>query len=109
MAFLIILIVTLAIQFVLPWWCIVFPGFFVGIILTRSGREAFFSGFLAVSLLWWGYTILLSSLNNGILLERLSVMFSVPGWAIILLGGLIGGLVTGLATLTGHQIRRVAI
>ncbi|MCA1801169.1 MAG: hypothetical protein LC662_01775 [Rhodothermaceae bacterium] len=109
MAFLVILIATLLIQFVLPWWCIVFPGFFVGIILAGSGREAFFSGFLAVSLIWWIYTILLNTLNYGILLDRLAVLFPVPGWGIILIGGLIGGSVTGLATLTGFYIRRAAI
>jgi hypothetical protein len=109
MAFLIILVSTFLIQFVLPWWCIIFPAFFAGIILVSSNEEAFFSGFLAVSLIWWLYTIFLSILNNGILLDRLSVLFPVPGWAMIVIGGLIGGLVAGLSALCGYQIRKTAI
>ena len=58
---------SLVLILVLPWWAIAVGGFIVGLLSKKTGIGSFFSGFLGVALLWWGYAGYLDVSTQSIL------------------------------------------
>ena len=68
--------------------------------------SAFFSGFLALFLLWSILSFYISVNNDHILAHRVSLLLikNDSPFLLILITGLIGGIVAGLASLTASYI-----
>ena len=106
MLFLLILILSLILQFFLPWWIIGLVAFGLAFWKANRAGQAFAAGFGAIFLLWIIMGLVNSIPNENLLANRVGEMLLLPlnsfNWIIVLLvTGLIGGLVAGLSALAG--------
>jgi len=106
MLFILILILSLILQFFLPWWIIALVSFGLAFWKARTGSQAFGQGFLAIFVLWVSMGLVHSLPNENLLANRVAEMLTLPAasfnWIIVLLAtGLVGGLVAGFAALAG--------
>jgi hypothetical protein len=106
MLFLLILIISLVLQFFLPWWIIAPIAFVIAFWKAKNAAHAFSSGFSAILLLWIVMGLVHSIPNENLLANRVGEMLMLPSnsfnWIIVLLvTGLVGGLVAGLSALAG--------
>lgn len=87
----------------LPWWGIAIAGIISGVWLLQKPGIAFLSGFLAVFLLWAGFALVRSQMNDDILATRFAklILKSDQPLLLVLMTGVIGGLVAGLGALSG--------
>lgn len=87
----------------LPWWFIAVAGFVVAIFIKQKGFPSFFSGFIALFLLWGFMAGFISNANHDILAHRVSVLIfkNDNPFLLILLTGITGGIVAGIAALAG--------
>jgi hypothetical protein len=107
-AFLFIALLTLIVQYFLPWWTIALVAFGVAAGFSRSARGAFLAGFCAIALVWTGAALFSHIRSGGILTERVAALFSLPFPELLIpVTALIGGLVGGLAALSGFFSRRL--
>ncbi len=91
-----------------PWWSIAIVAFIVSALIPQMPWASFFSGFIALFLLW-GFMSLWISVNNGhILAHRVSLLiFKIEStFLLILVTALIGGLVAGFGALTAAFLRQ---
>jgi hypothetical protein len=93
----------------LPWWGIAFAGLISGAWLLQKPGVAFLSGFLSVFLLWAGFALVRSQMNDDILATRFArlILKADQPLLLVLLTGVIGGLVAGLGALSG-SLGRIA-
>jgi hypothetical protein len=106
MLFLLILIISLVLQFFLPWWIIALVAFVFAFWKAGTPGQAFASGFGAIFVLWIVMGLIRSIPNENLLANRIGEMLMLPSssfnWIIILLvTGIVGGLVAALAALAG--------
>lgn len=87
----------------LPWWGIAVAGLISGAWLLQKPGVAFLSGFLAVFLLWAGFALVRSQMNDDILATRFArlILKSEQPLLLVLMTGGIGGLVAGFGALSG--------
>lgn len=106
MLFLLILFASTYVQYTLPWWSVGMAPFAMAFWRGGSGGGAFWSGFLALALLWGG----LAFVRSGELAERMAAVFNLPGpiW-LVLITALLGGLLGGLSAWTGYWFRRALL
>jgi len=101
--------VTLALAVVfsqfLPWWSVMLAAFISAVIFVLKRAAVFFVPFFAITLFWIGYSLLLSSVNNFVLAEKIAVLLPLQGSyaLLIVVIGLIGGLAAGFAAIFGKQ------
>lgn len=90
-----------------PWWSIAVVAFIVAIVIPQTPVVSFFSGFIALFLLWGILSFCISTNNNHILAHRVSLLiFKVDNpFLLIISSALIGALVAGFAALTASYIR----
>lgn len=110
MLFLIILILSLILQFFLPWWIIAPIAFGLSLWIGRSGKQAFGSAFLAIFILWVIIGLVQTLPNENILANRVGNMLKLPNsslnWVFVLIiSGIIGGLASGLSALSGFYVK----
>lgn len=106
MTFLLILIISLLLQILLPWYSIALVAFVISYWKAKSAAGAFFQAFLAIAVLWGSYAGYQHSQSEGILSEKIAPLFFLPfPELLILVTMLIGGLVAGLAGLTGFYAK----
>ncbi|HUH32300.1 MAG TPA: hypothetical protein VLZ28_00020 [Daejeonella sp.] len=110
MLFLLILIISLILQFFLPWWIIALVAFGMSFWKAQTAGRAFGSGFAAIFLLWVIMGLIYSIPNENLLANRIAEMLTLPassfGWIVILLvSGIVGGLAAGLSALAGFYSR----
>ncbi len=100
-----ILFAWLGSQF-LPWWSIMLAALIVSAIVRLRKASTFIVPFLAIALLWIVQAWLLSSPNDFILANKISVLFGIGENAIllILITGIVGGIASGTAALLGNQL-----
>jgi len=93
----------------LPWWTIAGAAFLVSVLIPQKPLHAFFSGFLAVFLLWGGIALVIDQMNESILSAKIAAMLSLGGsaYALILVTAFIGALVGGGGALTGAFLKPV--
>src|SRR3954462_5821152 len=107
MLFLIILILSFASGFFLPWWVVAIAAFLAALFAGKTARQAFISGFGAVFIVWIVLALFKSIPNDHILAKRIAQLFHLPGWGyLLLITGIIGGLVSGFAALSGLLLKR---
>lgn len=112
MLFIFILIISLILQLILPWWIIAPVALILSAWKATSGKQAFGHSFLAIFTLWIVAGLIRSIPNENILANRVGEMLMLPfeglNWLIVLLvTGLIGGLAAGFAGLTGFYLRDI--
>ncbi|MBO9594562.1 MAG: hypothetical protein J7599_16785 [Niabella sp.] len=89
-----------------PWWGIAVAGFAVAVLLRQKPVPSFWSGFIAVFLLWLFLAWRINAANDGILAGRIGLLLGIGKSPLLLavITGIIGGLVTGLASLSGSYL-----
>lgn len=101
------ILICLILQYLLPWWTLVFGAFGAGYWYGRNGFVAFAAGFLGVALLWVVMSVVVDSQTNYILTEKVAQMFPTKTKGLLLLlTAVVGGLPAGFAALTGAMARR---
>ena len=91
-----------------PWWTIAVAGFVIALLLPQSPFSAFFSGFIAIFLLWTIIAALINTANGGILSGRIGLLLGIGKSPVLLviITGLVGGIVAGFAALSASLLRR---
>jgi hypothetical protein len=91
-----------------PWWSFLGVCLLLGVLLGRSRKHAFWSGFAAIGLLWGVSALVINIGNSAILSTRMAALFSLPShWLMVLLTAILGALLGGLATWSGYALRRL--
>lgn len=110
MLFILILVLSLAAQFFLPWWVIAPIAFGLAAGNSQTGKKSFWNGFSAIFILWNIMALVRTLPNENLLANRVAEMLTLPpssfNWLIlVILTGFIGGLVAGLSAFAGYQFR----
>jgi len=89
------------------WWFFSVIALLVAMLIHQKAWKAFFSGFLALFLLWGGLAFWIDMKNESILSSKIANILPLGGSSLllILVTGFIGGLVAGFAALSGSFLR----
>jgi hypothetical protein len=110
MVFIVIIILSLALQLFLPWWIIIVISFAVCGIIGKTGKLSFWQPFLAILVLWTCMALYKSVPNHHVLANRVAEMVGVKIWPLILaITVFFGGLAAGISGLCGHHFRKAII
>lgn len=91
----------------LPWWSVAVAAFIVSSVIYQSPIRAFFTGFCAVLLLWFGLILKINADNENILVDKVSLIMGMGGsFVLVILSCVIGAIVGGLGALTGSLLRK---
>jgi hypothetical protein len=91
----------------LPSWAIVVCAAMVAILIRNPAATSFFSGFVAISLLWMTKATLIDVYTDSIISTKIAPLLGFQRPIIlILITGLVGGILGGLSSLIGHQLYR---
>jgi hypothetical protein len=107
MLFLIILILSFAGGYFLPWWIIAIAAFLAAFFIGKTPVQSFWSGFIAIFIGWTVLELFKSVPNDHILANRVATLFHLPSWVLLLLiTSLLGGIVGGMSALSGVLLKR---
>jgi hypothetical protein len=108
MLFLIILVLSFAGSFFLPWWAAPIIAFLAALIIGSKPGKTFLSGFGAIFVAWTILALMKSIPNDNILAGRVVQLFPLPNsWIwVLLVTAVIGGIVGGMASLSGALMKR---
>ncbi len=108
MLFLIILILSFAGSFFLPWWVAAIVAFLAAFFVGKTSSRSFLAGFSAIFVVWTILALLKSLPNDNILANRVVQLFPLPhNWVwVVLITALVGGLVGGMAALSGVLLKK---
>ncbi|MEO3408385.1 hypothetical protein AAFN85_31005 [Mucilaginibacter sp. CAU 1740] len=107
MVFFVILILSFASGYFLPWWIVALISFLTTLIIGRTAKGSFWSGFAAVLIVWIVLALFKSVPNDHIMATRIAHLFMLPAWGYILaITGIIGGIVGGVSALSGLWLRQ---
>jgi len=108
MLFLIVLILSFASGYFLPWWVVAIAAFLAAFFIGKTPGQSFWSGFAAIFIGWTVLALFKSIPNDHILASRVVQLFPLPNNWIWLLAvtALIGGLVGGMSALSGVLLKR---
>ncbi|RWU08404.1 hypothetical protein [Pedobacter chitinilyticus] len=110
MIFIVILIISFALQSFFPWWVVIVVSFATCGIIGKTGKISFWQPFLAILVLWTGMALYKSMPNHHLLASRVAEMFGLKVWpAILAVTAIIGGLVAGISGLCGYYFRKSTI
>ena len=104
---LLILVISAALQRVLPWWIVAVVAFVLCFGQAQFGRDGFWAGFGGVALSWLLPAAWLAYQNDGLLAHRVAQLLPLGGSVVglVLVSTGIAGLVGGLAGLAGAWLR----
>jgi len=111
MKFIISILLTVLLSFCaclfLPWWSIAIVACMVAAIIPQTPLVSFFTGFIALFLLWGILCFWISTSNDHILAHRVSLLlFKIDNpFLLIISSAFIGAIIAGMAALTGSYIR----
>jgi hypothetical protein len=110
MLFLVILVLSFASSYFLPWWAAAVIAFLAALFIDTRAGKAFLSGFAALFVAWTVLALLKSIPNDNILAGRVVQLFPLPNnWIwVLVVTAVVGGIVGGLSALSGALIRNVA-
>jgi len=108
---LIIIVSCFIAQSFLPWWIIAPICLIASFFLSSSKKQAFWSGFSGIFILWLVKILSLSLPNEHLLANKVGQVFMLPAsdtnWVVLIfVSSLIGGVVGGLSSLTGYSFRK---
>ena len=97
-----IAVVSLVAGMFLPWWFIAIISFGIVYLYRLRPGIGFLSGFSGVFLCWLIIALVRNADNDGILANRIALVFPLGGngGMLVLISAIVGGLVGGLAGLT---------
>lgn len=106
-AVLVCLLAMLALQVLTPfWWWVMIVPFAYGAAAARSGRKAFWTGFLAAGLLWLGAGAFFLLTGSRIIAARMAGMFGLgSAWLMVPVTALVAALAGGVAGYAGYAVR----
>jgi energy-coupling factor transporter transmembrane protein EcfT len=84
MLFLIILILSYAAGFFMPWWVAAIVAFLAALWIGKTPGRSFWSGFFGVAFVWLALALFKTVPNDHILATRVAHMFTLPGWGYLL-------------------------
>jgi hypothetical protein len=87
------------------WWLAAASAFVATILLGKGAWSSFFAGFFAIGLVWFGQAYFLNFRNEGLLLGKISELFSFSPIIIFVITVAIGALMAGFAALSGYSIK----
>ncbi|GAO44491.1 hypothetical protein [Flavihumibacter petaseus] len=98
-----------ALSIFFPWWIIALAAFVVAFAIPQTPWKALLTGFLGIFLLWSLLAWWISTANDDLLANKISMLLLKQQSAgmLILVSGLIGGLVGAAAALTGSLARKL--
>lgn len=107
--FIITLIFSIGLSFVLPWWGIMVAAILTGYLIPLKKLPVFAIPFFAVFLFWLVYSYWLSNGNDFILAKKIAILLPLNGnaYLLILVTALIGGIAAGIAGIFGKQLRQL--
>jgi ABC-type multidrug transport system fused ATPase/permease subunit len=106
--FLLIALLSFLLQLFLPWWIIAIVAFGAALWKATTGNTAFWSGFLAIVLVWMLMATVIHVRTDGILTERIAALLGLPAsFLLIVVTALAGGIVGGMAALSGYYMRQL--
>lgn len=90
-----------------PWWTIALAAFVVSVLIPQRPLLAFFSGFIAILLLWGAMAVVIDQLNQSILSAKIAAILPLGGSAYLLIfvTAFVGALVGGGAAITGSFLK----
>lgn len=105
----VMMVLSFATCIVFPWWSIALAGFITILAIPLKPLQSFFAGFNALFVLWFLLCWWISSSNNHILAQRVSILILKVNspFLLILFTAFIGGLVAGLGALTAGFLREI--
>src|ERR1700712_1535428 len=108
MLFIIILILSFASGYFLPWWVVAIAAFLAALFIGKTSAQSFWSGFGGVFIVWTVLALFKSIPNDHILAKRVIQLFPLPHhWILLLLiTALVGGLVGGMSALSGVLLKK---
>jgi len=109
---LIICLVILALlQIFTPfWWWIILVPLVCGVLLAKTGWQAFRTGMLSAGLLWLVWSLYLMFSGSDIITQRIAIMIGVNSrWLLVLMTALIAALSAGFSGSTGYLLRAALI
>ena len=103
---LLLFLILLTAQFAerIPWWSFVVPVVLLGLFVTyrQWNVPTLGLGFLTGFFVWFGVNIYVDLSTEGIILNKVGLMFSVGKPLLLVVSGLVGGMITELAFYTGR-------
>ena len=110
MVFIVIIIASLLLEMILPWWIVVIICFATCGLIGRTAKISIWSPFFAILLLWTGMALLKTIPNNNVLALRVAEMFGVKSWVLILiLSSALGGFCAAISGLCGYHFRKAIL
>lgn len=107
MLFFIILILTFAGGYFLPWWVVAIAAFLPALFIGKTPAKSFFAGFSAVFIVWTAMAFFKTVPNDNMLAKRVATLMQLPNWILLLIvTALVGGLVGGMSALSGVLVKR---
>ena len=108
MLFLIILMLSFAGSYLLPWWGVAIIAFLAALFIGKTSWPSFLSGFSAVFVAWTVLALIKSIPNDNILAGMVVQLFPLPhNWIwVLVITAFIGGLVGGMSALSGVLLKR---
>ncbi len=90
-----------------PWWSVAVVAFLVSVLTSLTPGKSFFSGFLAIFVLWFLLALLFDMKNDSFLSSKVAQLFKLGETSIlmVLITGMVGGLVSGFAAMSGSALR----
>lgn len=104
--FIVTLLLAYGLSFVLPWWSIMAAASTTALFIPLKKAAVFFIPFLAILILWFTYSFILSNANDFTLAKRIAILLPLGGssYILMLLTGAIGGLAAGISAVFGKQL-----
>lgn len=107
MLFFIILILTFAGGYFLPWWVVAIAAFLPALFIGKTPAKSFLAGFAAVFVVWAAMALFKSIPNDNMLAKKVATLMQLPNWILLLvITALLGGLVGGMSALSGVLVKR---
>jgi hypothetical protein len=104
---LVVLATVAALYFNWPWYSIGLLALLLAVPFRMRRRGGFWFAYLAGLFVYGGYLTYLELQNDGILANRMGVLFQVgSGWTVAAIAAFFGALTTGLGGWTGVNLRK---
>ena len=107
MLYLLILLASLLLNFIAPWWAAAPAAFLLSVFMAKRGIHAFSSGFFATATAWLLLYLYYCIPNDFILARRMSGFFGLPDSSLLLItGSMLIAVIGGMGAMAGFHLRR---
>lgn len=90
----------------LPWWSFLLMSLLMGFVYSKKDIKVqpFIGGFISGFLNWFAASLFFHYVNEGVLMEKVAVIFFMPSFLLIIVIGIVCGLLNGLACYAGYSV-----